>query len=120
MPLGQMQAFYVGCAEGFERVGVWAGRARRSVRGLKTKLGVRPHTNQIKMLIVRFTANQDRVGLDMAVPMIGPFAGKLMVNISRAQGHISREQMRRPEQAFGRTRNGLLWTKKGVVDLGSK
>lgn len=45
------------------------------------------------MFIVRFLVDQDQVWLDMAVPMIAPFAGKWMVNIARRERQVSSKQI---------------------------
>jgi hypothetical protein len=54
---------------------------------------MRAEANQIKVLVVGFPINQDEIGPDMAVAMIGPFTKKRVINVNAGQGHISGEQI---------------------------
>jgi hypothetical protein len=54
---------------------------------------VRAEANQIKVLVVGLAVNQDEVGPDMAVAVIGPFTKKWVINVDAGQGLISGEQI---------------------------
>ena len=60
---------------------------------------MRTETNQIKVLIVKLAVNQDKIGLDMAVAMIVPIAGKGMIAMTRRQGPVSYKQIDNFHQA---------------------
>ena len=47
---------------------------------------MRTEAHQVKMPIVGLAVNQDEIGHDMAVAMIGPFTKKRMINIVFGRG----------------------------------
>ncbi len=60
---------------------------------------MRTKTNQIKVLIAKLAVNQDKIGLDVAVAMIVPIAGKGMIAMTRRQRPVSYKQIDNFHQA---------------------
>jgi hypothetical protein len=54
---------------------------------------VRTEAHKIEMIVVRFSVDQNQIGLDMAITMIDPFSDKRMVVFVRRQRFVSDKQI---------------------------
>lgn len=53
---------------------------------------MRTEPHQIEVRIVRLSIDENEVGPDMAVPVIAPFAGQRMIEVSARQRNVRHEQ----------------------------
>ena len=61
------------------------GRFTRTHRGLQAQFTVRAEANQLQGVRVWLALDEDQVGLDVAVPMVVPFAAERMVDVPLRQ-----------------------------------
>ncbi len=70
---------------------------------LHAELGVRAKANQLQPSRIRFSAEQDKIGLDVAIPMILPIACQRMVAVLSRQRFVLRQRLQDFDQvAFQR------------------
>jgi hypothetical protein len=54
---------------------------------------MRAETHPLKTAVIRLAIDQEKVGLDVTIPMIFPLAGERMIEIPPGQGLVSHKQI---------------------------
>ena len=63
---------------------------------LQARFTVGTETNKLKDVVARFAVNQNQVGPDMAIAMVGPIARQWVINVATGQGGYRRAAYLRP------------------------
>lgn len=54
----------------------------------ETEFAVRAEANEIQVFIVGFAVDQNEIGPDVAVAVIGPFTNQRMIDTLNGQGYV--------------------------------